>query len=82
MSVFRKASTLSYKHESFTLNGSDGVSAREPATECIFSKFRPLLLLAMTEFVADFVTESVFSLMLRRSLFLVKLQVFTVNSNE
>ena len=45
-------------------------------------KFRPLLLLAMTEFVADFVTESVFSLMLRRSLFLVKLQVFTVNSNE
>ena len=45
-------------------------------------KFRPLPLLAMTEFVADFVTESVFSLMLRRSLFLVKLQVFTVNSNE
>ena len=38
MSVFRKVSTLSYKHESFTLNGSDGVSAREPATECIFSK--------------------------------------------
>ena len=35
----------------------------------------------MTDFLADSVTEYVFSLKLWRSLFLVKFQAFTMNSN-
>ena len=36
----------------------------------------------MTDFLADCVTKSVFSLKLWRSLFIVKFQTFTMNSND
>ena len=38
--------------------------------------------MAMPKFVVDSVTDSGFSLKLRQSLFLVKLEDFTMNGNE
>ena len=38
--------------------------------------------MAMTDIFADSVTKSVFSLKLSRSLFIVKFQTFTMNSND
>ena len=38
--------------------------------------------MAMPKFVADVVTDSVFILKLWQSLFLVKLQTFTMNDND
>ena len=44
--------------------------------------FRPLQWMTMTKFFVDSVTESVFSLKLWQSLFLVKFQAFTINGND
>ena len=38
--------------------------------------------MAMTKFLADSVTKSVFTLKLSQSLFLVKLQAFTMDGNK
>ena len=42
----------------------------------------PFLGMAMTKFVVDSVTESVFSLSLWRSMFLLKLPAFTLNGSD
>ena len=42
----------------------------------------PFLGITVTEFVPDSVTESVFSLKLWWSLFLVKFEAFTINGND
>ena len=45
--VFSKVSGLSYKHEKFAVNDSDGVCARV----CFWQSFRPLIEMSVTESV-------------------------------
>ena len=50
--------------------------------ESVLVKLRSLQWMAMTKFLADSVTESVFSLQLWQSLFFVKFQAFSINGND
>ena len=58
-SIFSKDSNLSYKHETFTINGSDKVCFSQ-----FLVKLQAFTINGNDEFVADSVTESVFSLRL------------------
>ena len=58
-SIFSKDSNLSYKQETFTINGSDKVCFSQ-----FLVKLWAFAINGNDEFVADSVTESVFSLRL------------------